>query len=374
MLNAFLVALAVFICVGGAELVGFTMLNRPIVIGPLVGLFLGDLHTGVIIGASLEAVFMGVVNIGGASAAEPGIATAVGTAFAIMLGKGSEVALTLALPIGILGLQIKTVLYIFIVGMFAKTFDRLAAEGKEKQIVALHYGLWAVNWFLYSLFAFFGILFGSDAVSALLDAIPDVVMNGLTVCGGLLPAVGMAMLMKMLWDNKICMFYFLGFVLAAYLKLPLIALAVIGVIIAISIGMNDYRLNQLAAQRVTASPAGGSDQYLDDTGLCSVLGLMAKTLLIDKSIERMKLNKYFTIISSKPDEICEFIMNGLDRSATVYHGEGVYSHKDKKIILTVVDVRQAVLLQRFIDEVDPQAFLMVTKSSEVVGKGFMSYI
>ena len=167
MLNAFLVALAVFICVGGAELVGFTMLNRPIVIGPLVGLFLGDLHTGVIIGASLEAVFMGVVNIGGASAAEPGIATAVGTAFAIMLGKGSEVALTLALPIGILGLQIKTVLYIFIVGMFAKTFDRLAAEGKEKQIIALHYGLWAVNWFLYSLFAFFGILFGSDAVSAL---------------------------------------------------------------------------------------------------------------------------------------------------------------------------------------------------------------
>ena len=110
--------------------------------------------------------------------------------------------MTLALPIGILGLQIKIVLYIFIVGMFAKTFDRLAAEGKEKQIVALHYGLWAVNWFLYSLFAFFGILFGSDAVSALLDAIPDVVMNGLTVCGGLLPAVGMAMLMKMLWDNK----------------------------------------------------------------------------------------------------------------------------------------------------------------------------
>ena len=106
MLNAFLVALAVFICVGGAELVGFTMLNRPIVIGPLVGLFLGDLHTGVIIGASLEAVFMGVVNIGGASAAEPGIATAVGTAFAIMLGKGSEVALTLALPIGIRSLHL----------------------------------------------------------------------------------------------------------------------------------------------------------------------------------------------------------------------------------------------------------------------------
>ena len=257
MLNALLVALAVFICVGGAELIGFTMLNRPIVLGQLVGLFLGDLHTGVVIGASLEAVFMGVVNIGGASAAEPGIATAVGTAFAIMLGKGSEVALTLALPIGILGLQIKTVLYIFIVGMFAKKFDQLAAEGKEKQIVALHYGLWAVNWIIYSLVAFLGILFGSDAVSALLDAIPDVVMNGLSVCGGLLPAVGMAMLMKMLWDKKICMFYFLGFVLAAYLKLPLIALAVLGVIIAVSIAMNDYKFSQLASQRITVQTNEG---------------------------------------------------------------------------------------------------------------------
>lgn len=172
MLQAFLVALAVLICVGGAELAGFTMLNRPIVVGPLVGLFLGDIHTGVIIGAALEAVFMGVVNIGGASAAEPGIATVVGTAFAIMLGKGAEVALTLALPIGILGLQIKTVLYIFIVGMFAKKFDQLAAHGEEWKIV-----------------------------------------------------------------------------LAAYLNLPLIALAVLGVIIAVSMGMNEYKMNQLVLQR-----------------------------------------------------------------------------------------------------------------------------
>lgn len=85
-----------------------------------------------------------------------------------------------------------------------------------------------------------------------MDAIPDVVMNGLTVCGGLLPAVGMAMLMKMLWDKKICMFYFLGFVLSAYMNLPLIAIAVIGVIVAISIGMNDYKINQLSMQRVAA--------------------------------------------------------------------------------------------------------------------------
>jgi PTS system mannose-specific IIC component len=248
MLEAVVVALVVFVCVGGAELIGFTMLNRPIVIGPVIGLLLGDITTGVAVGASLEAVFMGVVNIGGASAAEPGIATAVGTAFAIMLGKGSEVALTLALPIGILGLQIKTFLYIFLVGMFAKKFDRLAEEGKQKQIVMLHYALWAAQWLLYSFVAFFGIFFGSEAISALLDAIPEVVMNGLAVCGGLLPAVGMAMLMKMLWDKKICVFYFLGFLCVAYLHLPLVALAVLGIIIAIVIAMNDYEMSQLKMQ------------------------------------------------------------------------------------------------------------------------------
>ena len=162
MLNAFLVALAVFICVGGAELIGFTMLNRPIVIGPLVGLFLGDVKTGVMIGASLEAVFMGVVNIGGASAAEPGIATAVGTAFAIMLGKGSEVALTLALPIGILGLQIKTFLYSFWLVCLQRNLTSWQQKEKKNRSFFLHYGLWAVNWILYSLVAFLGILFGSE--------------------------------------------------------------------------------------------------------------------------------------------------------------------------------------------------------------------
>lgn len=264
MLEALLAALAVFICVGGAELAGFTMLNRPIVIGSLVGLLLGDLHTGVIVGAALEAIFMGVVNIGGASAAEPGIATAVGTAFAIMLGKGPEVALTLALPIGILGLQIKTALYIFLVGMFAARFDKLALEGEQKQIVWLHYGLWAVNWVLYSLVAFLGILFGADAVSALLDAIPEVIMNGLAICGGLLPAVGMAMLLKMLWDKKICMYYFLGFVMVAYLNLPLAALAVIGAILAVSVGMTDYRFNLLQSAREAAGSISHSSYELDE--------------------------------------------------------------------------------------------------------------
>ncbi|QAA21766.1 PTS sugar transporter subunit IIC [Sporolactobacillus terrae] len=255
--EAFIVSLIVLVTVGGAELLGMTMLNRPIVIGPLVGLALGDIQTGVLIGASLEAVFMGVVNIGGASAAEPGLATAVGTAFAINLGGGAGVALPLAIPIGILGLQVKTLLYVGVIGFFAPVFDRLAAEGKERKIVLLHYGAWLLQWGIYALLPFIGILAGSDAINAFVKAIPKVIMNGLNICGGLLPAVGMAMLLKLLWDKKIYAFFFLGFVMVAYLKLPLVALAVLGAIIAVTIAQRDYQLSQLT-KKVNAAPAAAA--------------------------------------------------------------------------------------------------------------------
>ena len=73
MLNAFFVALAVFVGVGGHELFGMVMLSRPIVVAPLTGLLLGDVQTGLLVGASLESIFMGVVNVGISSTAEPAL-------------------------------------------------------------------------------------------------------------------------------------------------------------------------------------------------------------------------------------------------------------------------------------------------------------
>lgn len=110
------------------------------------------------------------------------------------------------------------------------------------------------------------------------------------------------------------------------------------------------------------------------TGLCSILGLMAKTLVIDKVIERMKLNKFFTIVCDHPEPICDFITEELGHTATTYHAEGAYSHTQRTVILTVVDVNQAILLQRFIRKNEPTAFITVTKSSEIIGKGFSNYI
>ena len=106
------------------------------------------------------------------------------------------------------------------------------------------------------------------------------------------------------------------------------------------------------------------------TGLFSLTGLLAKSLVVDNVIESINLCKYFTIICEDPEPICDFIMNKLNRSATVYDAEGTYEHHKKKVIITIMKRSQAVELRNFIRQTQPSAFIAITNSSEIIGKGF----
>ena len=110
-----------------------------------------------------------------------------------------------------------------------------------------------------------------------------------------------------------------------------------------------------------------------ETGLYSLTGLFAKTLIMDGAIENINLCKYFTIITTNPKPICDYIHNSLHRSATIYKAEGAYSHTERTIVLVVLKRSQAVRLRRFIKEVEPTAFMMITNSSEIIGKGFRGF-
>lgn len=109
------------------------------------------------------------------------------------------------------------------------------------------------------------------------------------------------------------------------------------------------------------------------TGLFSLTGLFAKTLIMDGAIENINLCKYFTIITTNPKPICDYIHNTLHRSATIYKAEGAYSHTERNIVLVVLKRSQAVLLRRYIKEIEPTAFMMITNSSEIIGKGFRGF-
>lgn len=106
------------------------------------------------------------------------------------------------------------------------------------------------------------------------------------------------------------------------------------------------------------------------TGLFSLCGLLAKSLVVDNVIESINLCKYFTIICNEPQPICDFITRELKRSATVYKAEGAYEHNEKAVIITIMKRSQAVELRNFIHKTQPSAFIAITNSSEIIGKGF----
>ena len=109
------------------------------------------------------------------------------------------------------------------------------------------------------------------------------------------------------------------------------------------------------------------------TGLFSLCGLLAKSLVVDNVIESINRCKYFTIICSEPEPICDFITHHLQRSATVYHAEGAYEHSPKTVIITIMKRSQAVELRNFIRKNQPTAFIAITNSSEIIGKGFRGF-
>ena len=112
--------------------------------------------------------------------------------------------------------------------------------------------------------------------------------------------------------------------------------------------------------------------YGPSTGLFSILGLLAKSLVIDQVIESINLCKCFTIVCEHPEPICDFIIHNLHRSATVYKAQGAFSHDSKTVILVTMKRRQAISLRNYIHGAEPKAFMMISNSSEIIGKGFQS--
>ena len=106
------------------------------------------------------------------------------------------------------------------------------------------------------------------------------------------------------------------------------------------------------------------------TGLYCILGLILKAFLVDVVIENINVRKSITIISNEPEQIKDFIIHKLKRGATIYSAKGAYSDNDEQIISVITTRKQAVDLRNFIKKVDPKAFISITNSSEIIGKGF----
>lgn len=108
------------------------------------------------------------------------------------------------------------------------------------------------------------------------------------------------------------------------------------------------------------------------TGLFSLLGLFAKAFIVDSMIESFNTCKYFIVITTKREEISGYIIKKLHHGATVSAVVGEYTKEDKTMIHTVCKRIEAIQLRKRIKEIDPHAFIIVTTSSEIIGRGFRS--
>ncbi len=213
------------------KMLGTPMVNRPIIISPLVGFVLGDVKAGLIMGASLELIFMGAIQVGAAVPPELLIGSALGTAFAIMSNQGPEAALTLGLPIALLAQSIKVVVFILRSSLMDLGI-KLAKNANIKGMFWLNmFGLF-IQMAMYFGVAFVSILFGAAKVEIFLNNIPETLMHGLDVAGKLLPAVGFALLLQPMMEKSNMLYFVLGFIMISYLQLPILAVTLFGVILA----------------------------------------------------------------------------------------------------------------------------------------------
>lgn len=242
-------------------------LNRPIVVAPIVGLFLGDFQTGIIMGASLEAIFMGISAIGGAIPSDCLSGSIIAVAYAIMVGGegATETGLALSLSIGTVMASFNSMLMPLWAGL-APFWEKQAAQCKPKKFLATNLVVNILPSLASGIVIFFGVGYGIDGLNNALALLPAWVMTGLAAAGTMMTAVGFGILLSMIWAPDICIFYFIGFICAMSLGLSSLGIAVIGAGIALTLFFIDKKVVDLknaagSAQQTAAAPANGEEDF-----------------------------------------------------------------------------------------------------------------
>ncbi len=218
----------------GGQGISYHVFGKPLVAGLIVGLIMGDVTNGIIIGATINALYIGAVTPGGAMASDIGIAGYVGTALALSTGVTAEMAVSIAVPLGLIGTFVWQ-LFATINSFLVHKTDQYAAAGDTAKLTFMTLGLPQMIAFVFRFVpAFLVLYFGASAAQDIVQFIPDWLTAVITVIGGILPALGMAVLLKMLLSAPSLLGYFIvGYVLIAALGLPIFTVALIGLALAL---------------------------------------------------------------------------------------------------------------------------------------------
>lgn len=198
------------------RVLGDCQLERPLVLGPIIGLILGDFGTGLFVGASLELVFMGAQAIGGSVPSNVAIASALGTTAAILSGTGLEGAMVVALPVAVVASTFETFAKAAC-AFFMHAADTYANKGDWKGISMMMWLGNGLHFLAYFIPTFLGLYFGAEYVTNIMNSIPANIMAGISAVGALLPALGFGLLLNNLSTKEYMGYFFIGFAMVAYI-------------------------------------------------------------------------------------------------------------------------------------------------------------
>jgi PTS system mannose-specific IIC component len=228
----------------------------PVIVGTITGIIMGDLTTALTIAGTFQLMMLGVAALGGASAPNYGLATIVGIFVAVRTGTGIKSAIAVGLPVGLLAIQLEVVARI-IVNFLA---HRMLTDVKNHDFKKMQHEAWwgpALFSLQTGLPAILIVFFGPDVVKFILHVVPTWVTDGLTVAGGMLPVVGVGMLLRYMPVKKFLSYIIVGFVLAAYLKVGVLGVALIGFAAA-------YWYFISESKKVTSSATASADTNEDE--------------------------------------------------------------------------------------------------------------
>lgn len=204
----------------------------PVTGGFISGLILGDPLTGLIAGGFIQIAYFGWVTVGGTLPSNQFLAGYFGTALVIMSGADPQTAPALAIPIGLLGVLLHQA-QMTINSFFVHQGDKFAETGNFKGISFMQtVAPLLLNALLYGVPAFLLIQYGSGVVETTFQSIPGWLVNGLTIVGSMMPALGIAMLLYYMGKTRFIPYFLIGFFMTKYFELSVNAIAIFGFLIA----------------------------------------------------------------------------------------------------------------------------------------------
>ncbi|HEX4702544.1 MAG TPA: PTS sugar transporter subunit IIC [Pseudonocardiaceae bacterium] len=208
--------------------------SRPLIAGTVAGLIIGDLTLGMAVGATLELAALGVYTYGGATIPDYTTGAIVGTALAHAAGGDFTHELAIGLGLGIPAALLLTALDP--IGRFLPTFwihraDIAAIQGRTREMTVLHWTAF-IPWAAVRAVPTFLAVYYSGTVSTVEKHIPTWFSNGMGLVGAILPAVGFAMLLRLLPVARYWYMLLIGYVMFAYMNVGLVGIALFGIAIA----------------------------------------------------------------------------------------------------------------------------------------------